>query len=376
MRPLGRFLFMLQGEQEMVRKKEEKRYSITSSPLYGLSSKKKFAELLKIDLADLRFLAKFGDSNFKVWSTAQKLVDEVAGLPAKKSRVVQQPKIVLSVVHRRIAEYLSRIERPEFLHSATKGRSYLTNAMVHAWNMPGCKIDIKEFYPSVKRNLVKSFFENRLKCTHDVASFAADLCTYNGALPTGSAVSPILSFFACLEMFERIDLLARQRDLRFSLYVDDMFFSGDKADKGMAKSVVDLLSRHGFVGHKVVCFSANETKLITGVAINGCETSIPNARQNKMRLFSRALRRERNRERAILLAQALVGQFREAERLQPGTKARALPFERRLIKLKGAEKKTVSVVRRRRRRSRPKVLTSTLLRAIALMRAAPKIVNV
>ncbi len=349
----------------------EKRYAANSSPLFGLSSKKKLAELLKIELADLKFLSRFGEDNFKIWSTRQKRVDEIAGFPARKSRVVQQPKVVLSVIHRRIAELLARIERPLYLHSATKGCSYLTNALVHAWDAPGCKVDIKDFYPSVKRSMIKSFFEKRLMCSHDLASFIADICTYKGVLPTGSAVSPILSFFACQEMFERIELFAVARGLRFSLYVDDMFFSGEHADHRAAESVVKMLARHGFKGHKVVCFAAGEVKLITGVAVSEAGTSIPFVRQNKMRIFSRALRRETNRERAILLAQALVGQFREAERLQPGTKERAISIERRLVALKtGSAYESVLVRRRRRSRSRAKVLTSKLLRAISLMRAS------
>lgn len=355
----------------MAGKTVEKRYAATCSPLFGLSSKKKLADLLKIELVDLKFLSKFGDENFKVWSTKQKRVDEIAGIPARKSRVVQQPKVVLSVVHRRMAELLARIERPDYLHSATKGRSYLTNALVHAGESPGCKVDIKDFYPSVKRSMVKAFFEKRLMCSHDLASFMADICTYKGVLPTGSAVSPILSFFACQEMFERIELFAAARELRFSLYVDDMFFSGENANRLAAEGIVSLLARHGFKGHKVVCYAAGEVKLITGVALTGSGTSIPYGRQNKMRIFSRALRREKNRERAILLAQALVGQFREAERLQPGTKERAISIERRLIALKNSSASKATAARRRRRsRSRPKVLTSTLIRAISLMRAS------
>jgi RNA-directed DNA polymerase len=46
-------------------------------------------------------------------------------------RVVQEPGKALQSLHRQIHRYLSRIEVPAYLHSAVKGRSYISNATSH-----------------------------------------------------------------------------------------------------------------------------------------------------------------------------------------------------------------------------------------------------
>lgn len=358
---------------QVASRKSISRYPVHRSPLYGLNSKRKLAELLGMQLGDLKELVAQGDENYKVWPMGPKRSDLLAGLPAKKKRIIQQPKIVLSVVQRRIGDLLGRIEVPDYLHSAIKGRSYLSNACVHVGHVPGFKVDIKDFYPSVRRSQIKSFFQNRLHCAHDVSSVIADLCSYKGLLPTGTPVSPLLSFWACEDMFDRVKKVADGLALNFTLYVDDMFFSGESASEMSASKIVKILARHGFTGHKVVCFPVDAAKIITGVAVIGGQTSVPYSRQRRIRQFERAFYSEIDPLKSQLLAQTLIGQFREAERLQPGSKLRAIEVERHLAKIVARSGVSGSSGRKKRRsRLRPKVMTSSLRRAIALMRANRK----
>src|SRR5258705_185981 len=82
---------------------------------------------------------------------------------------------------------------PEFLHSAIKGRSYVTNASEHGPNAPTIKVDIRRFYPSIRAAAVFHFFRDHMQCAEDVAGILTKLLTVDGHLPTGSSASPILS---------------------------------------------------------------------------------------------------------------------------------------------------------------------------------------
>jgi hypothetical protein len=104
-----------------------------------------------------------------------------------KSRAIQWPKRRLQSIHARVHTLLSRVAVPEYLHSAVKGRSYVSNAAAHAGAASVVKIDVKKFFPSVSRAAIFRFFEQSLKCRRDVAGLLADILTYNGHLPTGGA---------------------------------------------------------------------------------------------------------------------------------------------------------------------------------------------
>ena len=82
-----------------------------------------------------------------------------------------------------------------------------------------------------------------MKCAPDIARLLAKICCIHGALPTGSPISPTLSYFACEDMFSWIGNLARSNNLCFSLYVDDMFFSGETASQELRNKVITHLKK-------------------------------------------------------------------------------------------------------------------------------------
>src|SRR5687768_9339222 len=48
-----------------------------------------------------------------------------------KDRAIQEPKRELQRIHRRVHDLLSRVQVPDYLHSAVAGKSYLSNAAAH-----------------------------------------------------------------------------------------------------------------------------------------------------------------------------------------------------------------------------------------------------
>ena len=312
---------------------EPRTYPIDQSPLFRLASKKRLALLLGIGVADLKLLCDMQQHNFKRWELGQRERDKLIGLPVKKKRSIQQPKAALHAVHKRIALLLGRIQKPEFVYSATKKRSYVENAFQHRRDQPCVKVDIKEFYPHVKFGRVRRFFLDQLECSVDVAHMLAILCCVDGALPTGSAVSPVLSYFSCAPMFAAIEALAQRRGLVFTLYVDDMVFSGEAVDMVFANDVRVLLKNRGFVGHKIKCYAARDVKVVTGVAVRADFVDLPFSRKGRIRKTEAAFAVRTDPEELRILGRALIGQYREAERIKPGIKGKAASVEARLRSL-------------------------------------------
>src|SRR5580658_6719985 len=114
-----------------------KRYPVNQSPLFKLKSRKRLAELLELGLPELEVLANKGTGNYSFWDTKP--------LPGKKRRHVEQPHLLLRKIQRSLTRILGRIEPPTYIHSAYRGRSYITNAAPHLYFQQSAKIDIKNF---------------------------------------------------------------------------------------------------------------------------------------------------------------------------------------------------------------------------------------
>src|SRR3546814_19036470 len=64
-------------------------------------------------------------------------------------------------------------------------------------------LDIKKFFPNTPRVRVIASFQSIMGCRADVAGILGDLCTFEGHLPTGSPLSPILAYYSYHRSEER-----------------------------------------------------------------------------------------------------------------------------------------------------------------------------
>lgn len=111
----------------------------------------------------------------------------------------------------------------------------------------------------------------------------AKLLTVDGHLPTGSPVSPIISYFAHKQMFDQIAELAENMDLSFTVYVDDMCLSGEKAVRSTLFEVRGIIARHGLKSHKCRYFPPGMPRVVTGNALTAKGVRLPNRRHLKIK---------------------------------------------------------------------------------------------
>lgn len=248
-----------------------KLYPLDQSPLYKLESKRKLAELLFWDLSRLQALANRTD-NYR----SRKIVH------ANKERSLEIPKPALKSVQYRLFQLLGRIEKPDYLHSGRKQRSYITNAQVHIGPVWLLKLDIKKFYASVSSARVYRFFHGAMKCSPDVASLLAKLCTAGGHLAIGSRTSQLLAFFSAKPMFDELHAHALEHGVKDSYYVDDLTWSGTDATARFLWETKQVVHRHGFEYHRARLYAPDEPKLVTGVQIIGNRIAVPPHRDHEL----------------------------------------------------------------------------------------------
>ena len=290
---------------------DRRAYARDQSRLYKIKSPAQLAAVLHLQQHELGLLER-ADDNYIRWTDK------------KTGRQIQRPKPQLEKVHRRAGILLARIETPEFLHSAVKGRSYISNADRHASDKPTVKIDIRKFYPSTRAQAVFHFFRDRMHCDGDVSGILARLLTVDGHLATGSSASPILSYFAYEDMFGEIEDLSVQRKCEMTCYVDDMVFTGSGATRRLLYDLIQVVRRYRLWGHKTKVFKARQPKVITGVAVTKVGRRLPNQRQRTIVEETAALRAAETDAERLAIMRCLTGRLFEAAQVDPTWRTRAL----------------------------------------------------
>jgi len=258
---------------------KHKQYPIQSSPLYTLSNKRNLERLIGLEKYSLNKISE--QLRYSDFTIAKK---------DGKARPVTAPYPYLKRVQRSLYNLLSRIEKPDWLISGSKGKCYIDNAKYHQRNQSqyARTLDIKNFYPNCTRKYVFAFFTKTMKMPNDVAGVLSDILTYRTTIPVGSPTSQLLAFFAYEDMFKELHSLALSHGCLFTVYVDDLAFSSTTPINHQ-QLLFDVAFILGKNGHKLKwkkkkVYSKNESKLFTGVVLDAeNQLKIPNNLHNKIR---------------------------------------------------------------------------------------------
>jgi hypothetical protein len=253
----------------MQSKKAAKSYPLRSSQLFHLLGKGELERTIGMSWSDSARLLK--PRYYREWTTA-------------KGREVQQPLYELEKVHARIATLLSRIETPNYVYSKRR-RSYIDNAEQHLGMTPLVKTDVNKFYPSTTWPMVYRLFHERFECAQDIAARLADICCFHQKhLPTGSALSGYVAFFAVQPMFDDIAAICAAHQCEMTLFVDDLTASGPGATKKMLSEIRASVRYFGLKtrGDKSITYAASQAKEVTGAVLIGERLLLPNKQHLKL----------------------------------------------------------------------------------------------
>jgi retron-type reverse transcriptase len=249
------------------------KYALRDSAFFRLRTKAKLADVLQISQSKMKRLTKLENGYFAF----QK--------PKKDGtmRDISAPIPPLKSVQARIADLLRRVAPPDYLFAPVEGRSYVDNAARHIGSRSFRLLDIEDFFPSCTFNKVLWFFRTRMECSPDVAYILAKIATENNVLPQGSPCSPILAYFAYIDMWTEIDECVRADGCKLSVYADDLTMSGETVHERAAWEIKSILYRHGhkYAKHKERSRRDRAVE-VTGVMLTRDGVKPPNRQQHKI----------------------------------------------------------------------------------------------
>ena len=125
-------------------------------------------------------------------------------------------------------------------HGFTKHRSVVTNAKHHVNKNYVFNIDLKDFFPSIHQARIWKRLQyppfNLKNEKIDIANLIANLVCFQfekndinkkNFLPQGAPTSPIISNIICERLDRKLFELAKEHNLKYTRYADDMTFSSD-----------------------------------------------------------------------------------------------------------------------------------------------------
>jgi hypothetical protein len=166
----------------------------------------------------------------------------------------------------------------EFQVAYKKDKSIVDNAAIHKDNKFVYNVDLKDFYPSCKREYVQKhvnfFFKNSFNGDVLKDEFL-EVILRDDALFIGSPISGTLANLIISKPVKYIKNITANFGMEFSVYADDMTFSSDRF---ISRKVVENIFNLAFIRYNMEeDFILNENKFhgmsnnrrrITGVSIN------------------------------------------------------------------------------------------------------------
>ncbi len=210
-------------------------------------------------------------------------------LPKKNSkdmRKINAPQDILKIIQSKLKEVLTELYLEKSQKSATgflPEKSIVDNAEVHLDSNCVLNIDFKDFFDQINFGRIRGLFIKKYNLDANAATIISQLLTLDGKLPQGSPSSPIVTNLICSKLDKNLEKFARQHNIRYTRYVDDLTFSttstsfpnsvcmiNDKKQIEVGDALMKIIDFNGFLinENKIYYSTKKKRQEVTGLVIN------------------------------------------------------------------------------------------------------------
>lgn len=208
-------------------------------------------------------------------------------LSGEKREIFQVCDKRLETAQRKIQESLSKEYVPsDNVHGFVKGKSIKTNAKIHLAQKYITKLDIKNFFPSIKSDKIEKIFVD-LGCNKDIAKNLCKILTIEDSLAQGFYTSPIISNIIFKDIDDKLIKLALSEKCNYSRYGDDLTFSS-QISFFKIELVENILQKEGFSlnKNKIKFMRRGGNQVVTGLTVFDSDyPRIPKKTKRKLRMY-------------------------------------------------------------------------------------------
>lgn len=177
---------------------------------------------------------------------------------------------------------LNNIEVSRYAKAYIKNTSIIDNARFHRNQKYVLRLDIKDFFPSIKfKNVYKIFASSGY--SKQVSTLLSNLCTLFNSIPQGAPTSPALSNIFFYEIDKRIGGYIIPRKIRYTRYADDLVFSGEFDGGKLISFIGKVIEEYGLKlnAEKTRIMPQHKRQQVTGIVTNS-HLNAPRALRRKL----------------------------------------------------------------------------------------------
>ncbi|HCO1622762.1 TPA: RNA-directed DNA polymerase, partial [Escherichia coli] len=190
-----------------------KNWNYSNKPLANLES---LFKMLETNEERLTYLLKNKRKYFKTVPVIRK------GKKRTTYKVVGELLKVHELIKQRI---FSKISLPEYITGGRKGVSYIDDCKSHLNKSIIIQEDMKDFFPSIKEDLIAKAFQYYMNFSPEVSLLIANLSTLEGSLVQGTKLSTDIANLIFLEEEALLSEEVRKLGGIYTRYVDDITIS-------------------------------------------------------------------------------------------------------------------------------------------------------
>lgn len=248
----------------------------TVNPLPFIYDTYQLASFLELSRKGLFALVKNCDAQYRS-ITVQKKDGDFRCLQAPSSQLKRCQKRILCGM-------LNVLPVSKYAKAYVRGVSLAENAAPHTGKRYLLKLDITDFFGSVRFGQVYSAVFHTGNFPRQIGAMLTTLCCKEDVLPQGAPTSPALSNLVMYRFDNAIGHWCEKRGITYTRYCDDMTFSADVPLFHVYEKVKSMLGDMGFfLNEKKTRFvtSANR-QVVTGLVVND-KVGIPSAYKRQLR---------------------------------------------------------------------------------------------
>lgn len=219
-------------------------------------------------------------SRFFIWKDKEKTKKRWIEAPNKELKDIQK-KILNNIIY--------KFHATKFAHGFIHNRSIVSCAKEHTGKKFVLKLDIKNFFPSITREMVYGAMYDDINAENiKYIVPAIEMCLLDGRLPQGAPTSPAISNIVC----RNLDLLLSGAikclgfEILYTRYADDLIFSSnDDKIYRIIPIIKKLVTKFGFIVNekKVKVLKSHQRQTVTGLVVN-CPGKTSVRRRTRMNL--------------------------------------------------------------------------------------------
>ena len=181
-------------------------------------------------------------------------------------RQLMKPSEKIKRTQQRINNYLQQIILPVYMNGSVPGRNHIINAKQHLNQKYFLTIDLKNFFPNINHQQVFQLFR-RYNFSPEVSRVLTKLTTYQNGLPQGAPSSPVIANLVFLPVAYQLHAIAKNANLQFTCYLDDLSFSSQKPFKHLIPDILNIIRSNGFFpSHNKIHYCMDKCE-ITGLVV-------------------------------------------------------------------------------------------------------------